>query len=197
MNKAKFNNPAKTPSDQGNKVGDIFPYASLEEYAAKSRGNKGNNDEDIDNEDVDNETGDGDHEDEVEDDNLTTFSCKEITLQSGEEFGNEEEKKSEAKEEDEGHENFSGSLATQNLMQGCTKALLIVPNPKCFPSYDETTSRAIETVHMVEEIPPFQVKREMNEKSSKEKITFIDKIRNEEKANTFEVNDFSKVPKPD
>ncbi|KAK0596991.1 hypothetical protein LWI29_020800 [Acer saccharum] len=66
-NKAKSNSSAKTPSDQGNKVGDIFPDASLEEYAAKSRGDKGNNDEDINNEDADNETGDGDHGDEVED----------------------------------------------------------------------------------------------------------------------------------
>ncbi|KAK0584200.1 hypothetical protein LWI29_010926 [Acer saccharum] len=67
MNKAKSNSSAKTPSDQGNKVGDIFPDASLEEYAAKSRGDKGYNDEDIDNDDVDNETGDVDHEDEDED----------------------------------------------------------------------------------------------------------------------------------
>ncbi|KAK1583169.1 hypothetical protein Q3G72_021489 [Acer saccharum] len=53
MNKAKSNSSGKTPYDQGNKVGDIFPDA------------KGNNDEDIDN-----ETGDGDHEDEVEDEDV-------------------------------------------------------------------------------------------------------------------------------
>ncbi|KAI9160589.1 hypothetical protein LWI28_009750 [Acer negundo] len=63
--------------------------------------------------------------------------------------------------------------------------------------YNEAALRTIETVHMVKEIPPFQVKREMNEKSNKEKKTFIDEICNEKKADTFEVNDFSKVPEPD
>ncbi|KAK0572206.1 hypothetical protein LWI29_027842 [Acer saccharum] len=124
-------------------------------------------------------------------------SCKEITLQSGEEFANGEEEESEAKEEDEGHEFFLGSLATQTVIQGCTEALLIEPEPQCFPSYGEMTLRTIETIHMVEEIPPFRDKRKLDEKNNKEKKTFIDKIRNEKKADTLEVNDFSKVPEPD
>ena len=128
-------------------------------------------------------------------------SCKENTLQSGKEFGNQEEEESEAKEEDEGHEIFSESLAsypsTQTVIQGCTEALLIEPEPKCFLIYDETTSRTIETIRMVEEVPPFRDKREMDEKNNKEKKTFIDEICNEKKADTFDVNDFSKVPEPD
>ncbi|KAL5805766.1 hypothetical protein ACOSQ3_028665 [Xanthoceras sorbifolium] len=72
MNKAKSNNSAKTPSNQGNKVGELFPDASLEEYASKGRGHKDNNDDNIDDDvdnDVDDETGDGEVE-YVDEDNV-------------------------------------------------------------------------------------------------------------------------------
>ncbi|KAK0574484.1 hypothetical protein LWI29_024350 [Acer saccharum] len=76
------------------------------------------------------------------------------------------------------------------MTQDRTEALLAEPDPNFFPNHDETiTSRIIETVHMVKEIPPFRDKREVDEESNKEKKTFIDEIHNEKKENTFEVDD--------
>ncbi|ESR44561.1 hypothetical protein CICLE_v10012686mg [Citrus x clementina] len=76
MDKGKSENSAKNPANK-NKVGELFPSASLEEYAAKSRGDKDNNNGDnmdkINDEDdgVDSETGvsdlDDDDDDYVED----------------------------------------------------------------------------------------------------------------------------------
>ncbi|KAH9676811.1 hypothetical protein KPL70_019288 [Citrus sinensis] len=76
MDKGKSENSAKNPANK-NKVGELFPSASLEEYAAKSRGDKDNNNGDnmdkINDEDdgVDGETGvsdlDDDDDDYVED----------------------------------------------------------------------------------------------------------------------------------
>ena len=62
------------------------------------------------------------------------------------------------------------------VIQGCIETLLTEPNPKSFPNHNKTTSRIIETMHMVEEISPFQEKREMDEKNDKEKKTFIYEI---------------------
>ncbi|KAK1553963.1 hypothetical protein Q3G72_005837 [Acer saccharum] len=122
---------------------------------------------------------------------------------SGKELRKEEKEKSEAKEEEEGHERIPISFVsflvtqtvTQTMTQDRTEALLAEPDPNFFPNHDETiTSRIIETVHMVKEIPPFRDKREVDEESNKEKKTFIDEIHNEKKENTFEVDDMGKVP---
>lgn len=69
MDKSKSDNSAKNPTNK-NKVGELFPSASLEEYAAKSRGDKDNNDGDdmdkINDEDdgVDGKTEDSDLDDD-------------------------------------------------------------------------------------------------------------------------------------
>ncbi|XP_065858815.1 uncharacterized protein [Euphorbia lathyris] len=53
MNKNTAKSSAKIASTEGNKVGDLFPSASLEDYASKSRsGNHGRNDHDHDDGDV-------------------------------------------------------------------------------------------------------------------------------------------------
>ncbi|XP_031251799.1 pheromone-processing carboxypeptidase KEX1 isoform X2 [Pistacia vera] len=83
MDKGTSNDSEKTPANK-NKVGELFPTASLDEYAAKSRGYKGSNDNDGDgineindkddnfvdeNDDVDDEdeAGDGDLDKEDQD----------------------------------------------------------------------------------------------------------------------------------
>lgn len=52
MNKDKSKSSAKTPTDKDDKVGELFPTASLEEYAEQSRNDNGDEDED-DNDDED------------------------------------------------------------------------------------------------------------------------------------------------
>ena len=75
MNKGKPVGLTKNPTNEGNRVGDLFPSSSLEEYAAKGRdrnhsvnGNSNLGDgEDVD-DDVDNDD-DVDDEEEGEEDN--------------------------------------------------------------------------------------------------------------------------------
>ncbi|KAJ4707261.1 Small acidic-like protein [Melia azedarach] len=83
MDKGKSNNSVRDPTNK-NKVGDLFPAASLEEYAAKGRRDKDNNDGDDDgdgvgddnnktndeDDDVDDEAGDGELDDHAEDSDL-------------------------------------------------------------------------------------------------------------------------------
>jgi hypothetical protein len=73
MNKGKPMGLTKNPTNEGNRVGDLFPSSSLEEYAAKGRdrnrsvnGNKNLRDgEDVDDDDVDDEEeGEEDNESE-------------------------------------------------------------------------------------------------------------------------------------
>lgn len=73
MNKGKPMGLTKNPTNEGNRVGDLFPSSSLEEYAAKGRdrnrsvnGNKNLGDgEDVDDDDVDDEEeGEEDNESE-------------------------------------------------------------------------------------------------------------------------------------
>ncbi|KAJ0043757.1 hypothetical protein Pint_18978 [Pistacia integerrima] len=71
MDKCKSNDSEKTPANK-NKVGELFPTASLDEYAAKSRGYKGSNDNDGDgiNEINDKDDNFVDDEDEASDSDL-------------------------------------------------------------------------------------------------------------------------------
>lgn len=72
MEKGKSNDSEKAPTNK-NKVGELFPAASLDEYAAKSRGYKGSNgnEDGIDEiSDKDDNVDDVDDEDEDEDDNV-------------------------------------------------------------------------------------------------------------------------------
>lgn len=72
MNKGKSKSSAKTPTNEGNKVGDLFPSASLEEYAIRGKDHNGSvnghNDHDLGEDDDDEEDDDDDDEnDEAED----------------------------------------------------------------------------------------------------------------------------------
>lgn len=77
MNKGKIKSSEKNVTNEGNKVGDLFPSASLEEYAAKSRGlNRdlnGHNDidhsgeEEEEEDDDDGETGEAQDVDKIKD----------------------------------------------------------------------------------------------------------------------------------
>lgn len=68
MDKGKSNDSEKTLTNK-NKVGELFPAASLDEYAAKSRGYKGSNDNDGDGIDEINDKDDNfvDENDDVDD----------------------------------------------------------------------------------------------------------------------------------
>jgi hypothetical protein len=48
MNKGKSKSSEKTPTDKDDKVGELFPAASLEEYAKQSRNDNGDDDNDED-----------------------------------------------------------------------------------------------------------------------------------------------------
>ncbi|EEF31385.1 FACT complex subunit POB3 [Ricinus communis] len=77
MNKGTPKSSEKVASNEGNKVGDLFPSASLEEYAAKSRGhnhedNRHKNHEDDHGDEAEEEIEedeDGDDDDKYDDDN--------------------------------------------------------------------------------------------------------------------------------
>lgn len=70
MDKGKSSKPMKEPSsptDRGEKVGQIFPDASLKDYASKTNGLKDSIDRMSDEDDNDEEGGDSDVEEEGED----------------------------------------------------------------------------------------------------------------------------------
>ncbi|XP_050230438.1 uncharacterized protein LOC126679446 [Mercurialis annua] len=69
MNKGTSKSSEKAVTTEGNKVGDLFPSASLEEYAAKSRGhNSEHNDHVGDEGEEEEEDGDGDGNEYIIDD---------------------------------------------------------------------------------------------------------------------------------
>lgn len=66
MNKGKSDSSTKITEQGNKKVGEIFPDTTLEAYAAKSRGDEGNNCINSDS-DVEDTTGGGDHDNDIED----------------------------------------------------------------------------------------------------------------------------------